>query len=361
MIGLLAAGVPLGIVAVVVGMVITRRRSAGRQEFLSMLTLAAERGTPLLPILEAFAAEHRGPLSFEALNMLDRLVAGWSLPDAVDACHALVTPEAKMAIRLGYETQSLPISLRDLLDSDESYDPVWAALAGKVVYIILISAFALAMGTFLMWWIAPRFQAIFEDFDLELPPVTQFLFHIATAWIAYWPLIIPLFFALSFLLCYSLLRLIGAVRWDLPGMGRLKRRLHTAAILQSLALVAERRRSMVDGLKTLTRTYPRRYVQKRLRETLRDVNGGIDWLEALASRRLIGPSDKAVLLAAQRLGNLPWAMREMADTNRRRLSFRAQNWIQVTFACVICFYGGVVALFVIGFFLPLIALIQNLT
>ncbi len=266
-----------------------------------------------------------------------------------------------MAIRLGYETQSLPTSLRDLLDSDETYDPVWAGLAGKVVYIILVIVFTLVIGTFLMWWVAPRFQAIFEDFDLELPFVTLFLFDLAAALRAYAVLASPLILAMLFLLGYSLLRLTGAVRWDPPGMGRLKRRLHTAAILETLALVAERRRPMLDGLKTLARTYPRYSLQKRLRAVLRDVNGGGNWLDSLAKRRLIGPSDKAVLAAAQRLGNLPWAMREMADTNRRRLAFLAQNWIQLTFAGVICLYGGVVALVVIGFFLPLIVLIQSLT
>ncbi len=362
MIGILALSIPLSIVAVVAGMVGTRRRSAQQQEFLSMLTLAAERGMPLPPVLMSFAAEHRGSLRVEALSMVDRLLAGWSLPDAADGCRSLITPEAKMAIRLGHETQSLPTSLRGMLDVDETDEPVWAAIQGKVIYIVFVGMFALLIGVFLMWSIAPQFQAIFEDFDLELPFVTRFLFDFASACLEYWPLTLLLLAAMYLMLLYAgSLCHLGSIRRDMPGIRRLKRRLHTAAILQSLALVAESGRPLLDGLKTLARTYPQRRMQKRLREVLRDVNGGADWLDSLAERRLIRPSDKAVLAAAQRLGNLPWAMREMADTNRRRLAFLAQNWIQLTFAGVICLYGGVVALVVIGFFLPLIVLIQNLT
>jgi len=61
-----------------------------------------------------------------------------------------------------------------------------------------------------------------------------------------------------------------------------------------------------------------------LRKVLREVEAGADPLVRLAARGLLGRADLAVLQAAQRLGNLAWALREMADSNRRRLVQRLE-------------------------------------
>ena len=72
-------------------------------------------------------------------------------------------------------------------------------------------------------------------------------------------------------------------------------------------------------------------------------------------------ADRAVLAAAQRAGNLAWALREMADGMRRRVAYRLQAWIQILFPTAVVSLALVVMFFWAAFFLPLIALIQRLT
>ena len=62
-----------------------------------------------------------------------------------------------------------------------------------------------------------------------------------------------------------------------------------------------------------------------------------------------------MLQAAQRAGNLPWAMQEMADSGRRRFLYRLQAIVQAVFpAAVICF-GLMVMFIVVSLFLPLVS------
>ncbi len=91
------------------------------------------------------------------------------------------------------------------------------------------------------------------------------------------------------------------------------------------------------------------------------VKAGESWALSLARNGRLGEADLAVLLSAQRLGNLPWAMREMADSNRRRLVYRAQILLQFLFPMVILIYAALVLWFVTAYFLPLVKLIQVLT
>ena len=91
-----------------------------------------------------------------------------------------------------------------------------------------------------------------------------------------------------------------------------------------------------------------------------DVGRGRDWAESLYDRRLIRSADLAVLQAAQRAGNLPWAMAEMADSNRRRFAYRLQAVVQSVFPLAVIGFGLVVMFIVVGLFYPLVELIKKL-
>ena len=171
----------------------------------------------------------------------------------------------------------------------------------------------------------------------------------------------PLYFALAAVAVYSLLRYTGWVTWNPPGIQRLARRYDTAAILDALALVAESQRPMTEGLTTLARTYPSYAIRRRLQLAWEDVTAGADWREALLARQLINRADFAVLGAASRVGNLGWALGELADSSRRRLTYRLHALVQVLFPLAIGLVGLTVMFFVVGLFMPLVALIQNLT
>jgi len=52
-------------------------------------------------------------------------------------------------------------------------------------------------------------------------------------------------------------------------------------------------------------------------------------------------------------------LREIAESNRRRLAYRLQAWLQLLFPAAIVSFGLVVGLLFVSFFLPIVALIQK--
>jgi type II secretory pathway component PulF len=75
---------------------------------------------------------------------------------------------------------------------------------------------------------------------------------------------------------------------------------------------------------------------------------------------VIGRAEMAVLGAAQRVGNLPWALAEMADSSRRRLGYRLHGLTHLLFPAVVLSFGLLVLFVVVGFFMPLVLLIEKL-
>jgi type II secretory pathway component PulF len=92
-----------------------------------------------------------------------------------------------------------------------------------------------------------------------------------------------------------------------------------------------------------------------------ELAGGAHWIDALRRAKLISAADAAVLAAAQRAGNLPWALEEMADSVIRRQSYRLQVAMNLIFPPALLAVGATIGLFAIGLFMPLVTLVQALT
>lgn len=76
---------------------------------------------------------------------------------------------------------------------------------------------------------------------------------------------------------------------------------------------------------------------------------------------VINTADSVVLTSAESVGNLAWALEELAETAERRLASRVQMAVQTFFPLVIVILGIVVFILATAYFLPLVTLIQNLT
>jgi type II secretory pathway component PulF len=125
-------------------------------------------------------------------------------------------------------------------------------------------------------------------------------------------------------------------------------------------MAAQQGQPLPKTVAALAGCYPKWSIRRRLHDLLVDLTRGMDCAASMRARGLISDADVAVLHAAERVGNLPWAMREIADGTRRRLAYRLQAWLQVLFPAAIVVFGVLVMLFYLSYFVPLLSLIQKL-
>jgi len=91
------------------------------------------------------------------------------------------------------------------------------------------------------------------------------------------------------------------------------------------------------------------------------VQQGADWIESLLNYNLIRSADAEVLKSSAAVGNLAWALAELAETSERRLAIRLQSFIQILFPLVVFTLGFIVFLFAMAYFAPLVKLITELS
>jgi type II secretory pathway component PulF len=334
-------------------------RASQQNALLWLLVISAERSMPLGPAIEAFAAEQGGSFAWRARRLAELLAAGTPLPDALELCPRLLPVYTLPMIRVGSQSGALAPALRQAATVHDQNAPLFMSMIGKISYLLLLPVFGVAILVFVMAWIVPKFTMIFHDFAMDLPSMTSSLILLSYFFVNYWYLFLPLFLFFAWLLAYAPMRYFGWTLWDLPLARRLARRLDSARILDGLALAAGQRRPLGEGIAALAISYPKPDVRRRLALAVFDIEAGCDWSDSLARYGLIRQADHALLQAAQRTGNLPWAMQEMADSARRRFFYKLQAIVQAVFPVVLIGFGLVVMFIVVALFWPLVTLIQK--
>ena len=200
------------VLVIVIGFVVREVRQAHRRMLLELLAVAAERNVPLAGAVEAFAAERSGWPARKARRLCALLGEGRTLSDALDGAWGLLSPEARMHIRLGEELSALAPALRRG-DGAASLGGVdLCQLSGKVLYLTAVLLFLTVVVTFMFLKIVPAYVKIFADYAAKFPEATQRLYQ-CLHFVDKCPLLYPLCLAVPGLLgFFTLARALGLVR-----------------------------------------------------------------------------------------------------------------------------------------------------
>jgi type II secretory pathway component PulF len=358
LVGFLVVLGPLGLVFWVMMVVAwwiaaARYRNAQRQSLWMTLSLAAECHAPLAPMALAFADEQRGRVSLAARRLAYQLAGGAPLPEALAWSRGALPAEAPMAISVGTDSGDLLGALRAATGERGAGRPLMPA---PVFWLLVFMPALLLIVIFVQIKIMPAYVTIFEDFDTMLPPVTLFLNSVLNSGLIPFVLL-----ALALAPFITWLQWRGTLQPRLPVLARIVRWLELGPVLRMMSLVTQRGEPLPPALQTIAHLHPARWLRRRFRAALGDLERGLSWQESLRRRRLLSDSDLAVLVAAERNGNLSWALAEMGDSFDRRADFHIKAVSEFALPLLLTSIGLTVALFVLACFVPLVNLIQSLS
>ncbi len=342
------------------GFILARLRSSRQDALLGILSIAAERGMPMAAAVGAFADQFRGNARRRVLNLVARLNSGGILPDALKETGGAVSRDAVLMAWVGQDTGLLSSALRLAHGVRTSQLSLWMAIASRLAYLLgMILAMQGIIG-YLLFWYVPHLDAIFRDFRIPMPWVTVSTIQFSSKFFAYPPIAIVLIVLELILLVYIPFSFVGWMNYSVPFFDRLLIRRHTALVLQALSIVIEANKPIALGLTTLASHYPTQWIRRRLARVEKEVRLGSDWIAALWRAGILRKTDVEVLGSAASVGNLAWALRELAESCERRLAFRIQAAIQTLFPLAVVLVGLVIGLFAVAYFLPLVNLIGEL-
>jgi type II secretory pathway component PulF len=296
-----------------------------------------------------------------ATQLAYELHSGQQLYEAVAHHKAALPREAAAYAAIGALASAEPEALDALSQPDDPQltsawrwwsDHVSYGLAMMFTMGILVSLFAL--------FILPQFLNLLWDFGLQLPPATQLVLSLGDQKFV-WVLLLT--GAAIVLLCSFVIGVFYLL--DIPVLRGLAdwlfRRVHAAEALRMLALAIEHRTELPRALYAISVTHPVRSIRERLSASYQDVASGQAWPDVLMHNRLLSPNEKGLVETAQAVGNIPWALRQIAQRRESQLAARLTFVGHVTHPLLILVISGFVGLMCIALFLPLVKLIEGIS
>ncbi len=339
---------------------LTRRLRTEQQEtMLWVLALAADRGRPLGPAVAALAEQSSGRNRLRLRRVAECLDEGLTLPEALDFVRKSAPASARMLVRVGHDTVRSRKHSATRRPGGRRNRP-GGSRSARIGYLCFVLIVMQGIISFVLYFIMPKFEAIFNDFGVPMPRVTTAAIE-ASHWLT-GGITLPVFTVFEWLiLLYLPFAFAGYGEMKIPLLDRLFLRRHSILILRCLAMVVEAGRPIGAGLGTMAVSYPAKWIRERLAGVYLLDEQGHDWIDALWRYGLIRRTDHALLDSARRVGNLPWALRELADGGARRFAYRLQAIGQIALTFLLLALGAFVAFVAVAYFLPLVQLIERLT
>jgi len=158
--------------------------------FTRQLSILQDAGLPILRSLRILENQSRpGALKNSLIDVCDEIESGATLSEAMAKAPKAFDRLYVNMIKAGEAGGALEVILQRLAEFQERAQSLKRKVKGALVYPIVVVLFAITILTFIMLKIVPEFRKIFEEFEAELPPITEVLITASNLLFHWWFLI----------------------------------------------------------------------------------------------------------------------------------------------------------------------------
>jgi len=305
--------------------VVSLQRSIRQTEFVWLLSRLIRKPQNLPLQLRQCADGFGGDTREQILQLADTLQAGRPMSELA-VPQGLIPESLLIEIHNAARVGQLPEMLMDATQrqtrrlAENSVVPMWKSC---VIYFASVWSVTLLVQGFLFHFIVPKLMKIYEDFNVELSPVTSWMIHAGRESVS------PVLGTLASLTLALFVGWQFRSRWVMFLVDRLKYRhprVFAPLVLRTLSRVVATGQPLEFGLQGLLNSNAHWGLKRRAGVVLNAVERGDSVWPEFVRQKILRPQEAQVLESAADVGNLPWAMDLLADEILRRWQFRADAW-----------------------------------
>jgi len=270
-------------------------------------------------------------------------------------------------VRAGEVGGTLEESLQRLSQFLEKDVELRRKVKSAMTYPTIVMIFALAVVLLLMTFILPKFMDMFKDLGIkEMPAPTAILKGISDFILAKW------YFATLILVGFVVAtkifgrtkvgrRLIDKFKLKAPVFGPLNHKVALARFSRTLATLLSSGVSILQAMETVAGTVSNDIMSDAILSARERIREGEQIAEPLAKSKMFPPMVVQMVAIGQESGSLDPMLAKIADFYEDEVDAALASLTAAIEPVLIVALGGVVGFIVISLFLPMIAVIQNLT
>ncbi|HXG09617.1 MAG TPA: type II secretion system F family protein [Gemmataceae bacterium] len=335
--------------------------------FTRQFSTLQDAGLPLLRSLKILEHQMKpGVLKNALIDVVDDVESGSSLSEAFAKHPKCFDRLYVNMVKAGEAGGALEVILQRLADFKEKAQSLKRKITGAMVYPVVVILVAIAILTFIMVYIIPKFDKIFRDFQMKLPWMTEVL--IATSrWFGQYWYVLPLF-PLSFWLLIKLIRLsrAGAYALDriylwIPIIGKLIEKTVVARTTRTLGTLISSGVPILEALSIVRETSNNAVFERMYQRVYESIREGDTIAQPLKESRLVDDMVVNMVDVGEETGDLDSMLYKIADVYDEEVDVMVESLISILEPLMIVFLGLIIGFIVIALFLPLIKLLEGLS
>ncbi|MCH1496561.1 MAG: type II secretion system F family protein [Rubripirellula sp.] len=161
--------------------------------FTRQLSILQDAGLPILRSLKILENNQKpGKLKFALMDVCDEIEGGATLSEAMAKSPKVFSRLYVNMIKAGEAGGALETILQRLADFLERAESLKRKVKGALIYPVIVVLVAVMILSFIMLFIVPTFETMFEEFGLKLPAPTMLLIAMSNYISGYWFLLIAM-------------------------------------------------------------------------------------------------------------------------------------------------------------------------
>jgi type IV pilus assembly protein PilC len=344
--------------------------------FTRQLSTLQDAGLPLLRSLQILESQQKpGRLRTVLGSVCEDVEGGNTLSDAF-ARHpkAFDRLYVKM-VKAGEIGGVLDVILQRLADFMEKGQRLRRRIKGAMIYPTVVIFIAVAIVTGIMYFVIPKFQEIFNDFNVKLPDLTVWLID-ASRWIAgssspdqrvpgvVWIIASP--FILFFLFKVIRKTKFGKAGTDwlflrIPVIGDLIRKTTIARFTRTLGTLVAAGVPILEAI-TITKETSGNWVFERALGSVHDsIKEGETFAGPLRKAKVCDAIVVNMIDVGEETGDLDVMLMKIADNYDEEVDVAVASLLSLLEPFMVVILGGIVGTIVLALFLPLVSMIESVS
>jgi type IV pilus assembly protein PilC len=336
--------------------------------FTRQLATLIDSGLPLLRGLNVLAKQERDAVLNRTINNLAESVQGGGTFSEALAQHPRIFNDLYVnMVKAGELGGVLEVVLTRLAEFQEKAAKIKNKVVAAMVYPIIVMCMAVAILSFLLVFIVPKFEAIFHDMlgDKPLPTITLFVIGVSRFVQNHWLVLLGLIIATIF--GYNFFNrtaggksTIDSIKLRIPLFGDVLRKTAISRFSRTLGTLVTSGVPILQALNITRATAGNMVISRAIAQVHDSVKEGESIVLPLEASGAFPPMVISMIDVGEETGQLPEMLLKIADVYDDEVDNSVAALTSMLEPLMIVFLALVVGTIVIALFMPLISIISSL-
>jgi type IV pilus assembly protein PilC len=336
-------------------------------QFTTQLATLQGAGLPIVRCLRVLAAQQRpGPFQDAVGAVADDVEGGDSLSAALGKHTGYFDPLYLNMVKAGEAGGILEQILERLAIFAEKADAIRSKVKGALTYPTCVMGFAILVVAFVMVFVVPRFQEVFEQLNQELPPLTLALLDIAAVMKKWWWVILLSLGALYFLhqllmKRYGYRKMVHRLALRVPVAGLLVKKTIVARFARTFGTLLGAGVPILEALSIIRDSITNVIVGEALESVHKNIKQGETITQPMQESGVFDDLVVNMVDVGEQSGNLDRMLMKVADAYEREVDDSVSTLFRVIEPIIILVLAVVIGTIVVALFLPILKVMDSLS